>query len=90
MPSGPDRDENATVLKMKPQCEHCNGALPAAAEAYVCSYECTYCPGCTEGFAAVCPNCAGELVRRPRRTTGAAAIAVRTPGRIARLLRRGR
>ncbi|RZU76781.1 hypothetical protein EV384_5468 [Micromonospora kangleipakensis] len=76
------------MLKMKQQCERCNGALPATAEAYVCSYECTYCPRCTEALTAACPNCAGELVRRPRRTTGAAAIAVRTPGRIVRLLRR--
>lgn len=78
------------MLEMKRQCERCTADLPATAEAYVCSYECTYCPDCTQALAATCPNCAGELVRRPRRTTGPVTVAARTPGRIVRLLRRRR
>ncbi|WP_370584686.1 DUF1272 domain-containing protein [Oculatella sp. LEGE 06141] len=35
--------------------------------AYICSYECTFCDHCTTAMNAICPNCSGELVRRPRR-----------------------
>lgn len=34
----------------------------------MCSFECTYCAACAEGvLAGICPNCGGELVRRPIR-----------------------
>ncbi|MFP6757106.1 MAG: DUF1272 domain-containing protein [Alphaproteobacteria bacterium] len=36
-------------------------------EAYICSYECTFCASCTHAVKATCPNCQGELMRRPRR-----------------------
>jgi len=75
------------MLKMKTECEICAGPLAGDGTAWICSYECTYCAGCKEQLDA-CPNCAGELVRRPRRTTGAAAIASRLPSRIGRRLRR--
>lgn len=55
------------ALEMKGQCERCNRFLSAQAEAFVCSYECTFCPACTDEMRAVCPNCGGELLRRPRR-----------------------
>jgi uncharacterized protein len=55
------------ALEMKPGCERCGAALPTEADARICSYECTFCPDCTERLAGVCPNCGGELVRRPRR-----------------------
>ena len=55
------------MLKMKTQCETCQRSLPAQAEAYICSYECTYCVDCCTVHASRCPNCRGELVRRPRR-----------------------
>jgi hypothetical protein len=48
------------ALQMKPACERCECALPFEAEAFICSYECTFCPACS-------PNCGGELVARPRR-----------------------
>jgi hypothetical protein len=54
-------------LEMKPGCERCGAPLAHVAEAYVCSYECTFCPDCTTAMDAACPNCGGELVRRPRR-----------------------
>jgi len=56
------------ALEMRETCEKCSGALGLAAEAFVCSYECTFCPACASGMSRTCPNCAGELVPRPRRT----------------------
>ncbi|WP_425414774.1 DUF1272 domain-containing protein [Peribacillus kribbensis] len=41
--------------------------LHVASGAYICTYECTYCPGCSEEMELVCPNCGGELVKRPKR-----------------------
>jgi hypothetical protein len=55
------------ALSMKERCERCEMALPADGTAYICSYECTFCGECAEGMSHVCPNCGGELVRRPRR-----------------------
>ncbi len=52
---------------MKNTCEGCEAVLPHDAEAYVCSYECTFCPACSTSKQNVCPHCGGELVRRPRR-----------------------
>jgi uncharacterized protein len=39
-------------------------------EAYICTFECTFCPGCTTAMESVCPNCGGELARRPRPAAG--------------------
>ncbi|MFE8072468.1 DUF1272 domain-containing protein [Marinobacteraceae bacterium S3BR75-40.1] len=55
---------------MKGECERCGRSMEAAAEAYICSYECTFCRDCRDDMVAVCPNCGGELVRRPTRTPG--------------------
>ena len=55
------------ALELRESCERCEAALPHDAEAFICSYECTFCPACTAAMAAICPNCGGELVRRPRR-----------------------
>ena len=57
------------MLQMKSQCEKCQGEVASDEEAYICSYECTFCAPCTQKMQAVCPNCGGELVRRPRRKT---------------------
>ena len=54
-------------LEMKTACEKCEAALDKLAEAYICSFECTFCASCTEGMGGRCPNCSGELLRRPRR-----------------------
>jgi uncharacterized protein len=54
-------------LELRESCERCESPLPHDAEAFICSYECTFCPSCTAELEGVCPNCAGELVRRPRR-----------------------
>ena len=56
------------ALELRPNCEWCDKDLPpAATDARICSYECTFCPACSEAMAATCPNCGGELVPRPRR-----------------------
>jgi hypothetical protein len=52
---------------MRSACEKCNAALPHEGEAYICSYECTFCRGCTDAMHGICPNCGGELVARPKR-----------------------
>jgi hypothetical protein len=55
------------ALAMKTVCERCGNQIAADGEAYVCSYECTFCGECTRLMNSVCPNCGGELVRRPQR-----------------------
>lgn len=56
------------ALEMREACEKCGAALAHDdGEAYVCSYECTFCAGCAGAMEKICPNCGGELVRRPRR-----------------------
>ena len=55
-------------LQMKTRCERCAALLRADGQAYICSYECTFCSVCASESQGKCPNCTGELVRRPRRT----------------------
>ena len=57
------------MLELRPSCEHCNKALPpAATEARICSFECTFCATCVESLLFnVCPNCGGGFVPRPVR-----------------------
>ncbi|MGI9600682.1 MAG: DUF1272 domain-containing protein [Acidimicrobiales bacterium] len=55
------------MLDMKTECEKCQAAL-GSGDATICSYECTFCAPCATDMAMVCPNCGGELVRRPSRT----------------------
>jgi len=57
------------MLQLRPNCECCNkDLLPHSAEAMICSFECTFCHDCaTHILHGVCPNCGGELVRRPIR-----------------------
>jgi uncharacterized protein len=55
-------------LSMKGSCERCGRLLPTSDEAYICSYECTFCSACSQASHGRCPNCGGEQVRRPRRS----------------------
>ncbi|MEY2421038.1 MAG: uncharacterized protein QOI95_1105 [Acidimicrobiaceae bacterium] len=56
------------MLEMRPACERCSVELPAtASDARICSYECTFCASCAAEMNGRCPNCSGELVRRPTR-----------------------
>lgn len=54
-------------LEMRPICERCEASLQQDGPAFICSYECTFCDACTASMEQVCPNCGGELVRRPKR-----------------------
>jgi hypothetical protein len=37
------------MLELRPNCECCNKDLPPeAADAMICSFECTFCRDCTE------------------------------------------
>lgn len=57
------------MLELRPNCEHCDKNLPPESqEAVICSFECTFCIQCAgQHFQHRCPNCQGELVRRPIR-----------------------
>jgi len=57
------------MLQLRPNCECCNADLaPETPEAYICSFECTFCTDCADRKLNFrCPNCSGELLRRPRR-----------------------
>ena len=67
------------MLLLKPNCECCNRDLPPESrDARICSFECTFCRVCADTtLHGVCPNCGGELVRRPIRP---AAKLVKFPG----------
>jgi uncharacterized protein len=57
------------MLQLRPNCEWCDKDLPpAAADARICSFECTFCAQCVETVLFnVCPNCGGGFVPRPVR-----------------------
>jgi hypothetical protein len=57
------------MLQLRPNCEGCDRDLPpAATEARICSYECTFCADCVGTMLFnVCPNCGGGFVPRPIR-----------------------
>lgn len=55
------------ALAYNPNCEKCNKTLTMQSEACICSYECTFCESCSEEMHFCCPNCQGELVKRPKR-----------------------
>ncbi len=68
--------ERGPVLELRPNCECCDRDLPPdSVDARICSFECTFCAACADGVLhGRCPNCGGELVRRP----------IRPPDRLAR------
>lgn len=57
------------MLELRPCCECCGTDLPPDSHAArICSFECTFCATCTDTtLRGTCPNCGGELVRRPVR-----------------------
>ncbi len=57
------------MLELRPNCECCDRDLPPeSTEAFICSFECTFCHACVTGvLKGVCPNCGGEFTARPRR-----------------------
>ena len=57
------------ALEMRTKCGRCGVGLAEGDDAVICSYECTFCRSCADAMEFVCPNCAGELVPRPKRVT---------------------
>jgi hypothetical protein len=56
------------VLDLRPNCECCDKDLGPTDAAFICTYECTFCPECATGvLEGYCPNCLGNLERRPVR-----------------------
>lgn len=57
------------MLELRCACEHCGKALtPSAADAMICSFECTFCRECVDSVLGnVCPNCGGGFCPRPVR-----------------------
>jgi hypothetical protein len=76
------------MLELRPGCECCDKDLPPeAADARICSYECTFCAACAEGVMGnVCPNCGGGLVARPIRP---AWMLARHPASTRRVVKAG-
>ena len=76
------------MLELRPNCECCDRDLPPdSLDARICSFECTFCVNCAEGvLRGRCPNCGGELVRRPIRPADRLA---KFPAATARKLKTG-
>jgi hypothetical protein len=77
------------MLAIRPNCECCDRDLPPDSRAaMICTYECTFCVDCAaEVFSGICPNCSGELVRRPVRPP---AMLAKDPASTRRVLRTGK
>jgi uncharacterized protein len=59
------------MLEMRSNCEKCQAELRVdSVDARICSFECTFCASCASDMNDTCPNCGGELVRRPARAAG--------------------
>ena len=73
-------------LELRPCCEVCARDLPpAATDARICSFECTFCAACAdEVLHDVCPNCGGNLVPRPIRP---AEMLARNPASAERVVK---
>ncbi len=54
-------------MEMRGKCEKCDVVLRNESDAYICSYECTFCSDCSIEMGYNCINCNGELVIRPKR-----------------------
>ena len=74
------------MLELRPNCEWCDRDLPPESpDAMICTYECTWCSDCVEtNLQGVCPNCGGNLERRPVRP---AALLAQDPPSTTRVLR---
>jgi hypothetical protein len=74
------------ALELRPNCECCDRDLPNGdPKALICTFECTFCSDCAQQrFGGLCPNCGGDLVKRPTRPPSALA---RHPASTVRVLK---
>lgn len=74
------------MLELRPNCECCDRNLPPeAADARICTFECTFCVECAEGvLGGICPNCGGNFSARPIRP---AAMLAKYPASTRRVLK---
>jgi len=72
------------MLELRPGCERCDRDLPAASpDARICTFECTWCVECADGpLGGICPNCGGNLERRPIRPTELLEKALASTSRV--------
>ncbi|RUR02086.1 DUF1272 domain-containing protein [Labedella endophytica] len=55
---------------MRDSCERCGAVTGPTSTAFICSFECTWCAECADGFRdRACPNCGGDLQLRPTRSS---------------------
>ncbi len=76
------------IMELRPNCECCDRDLaPQSRDVFICTFECTFCHDCTDGvLKGICPNCSGELVRRPVRTD---AMLAKYPASTIRKVKKG-
>ncbi len=56
------------MLELRPNCECCDKDLPYDSEAWICTFECTFCVTCkVDILKDICPNCGGGFEKRPIR-----------------------
>lgn len=77
------------MLELRPNCECCDKDLPPESKvAVICTFECTFCSSCAETVLKnTCPNCSGNLVKRPIRPLDALK---NNPASIKRVLSKNR
>lgn len=75
------------MLELRPNCETCDRDLPNGGRAFICTFECTFCPDCTtQTHKGTCPNCGGDLQPRPTRPE---KMATKYPPSTKRVLKKG-
>jgi hypothetical protein len=74
------------MLALRPNCECCDRDLPPeSADARICTFECTFCVDCVDTrLKGMCPNCGGDLVKRPIRP---AALLQKFPASTERVMK---
>ena len=74
------------MLELRPSCECCDRDLPPdSPDALICTYECTWCRDCADNVLhGTCPNCGGNLERRPVRPAAKLATHPASTSRVVR------
>lgn len=74
------------MLEIRPNCECCDCDLPPNANAFICTFECSFCENCANNkFQMICPNCGGDLQKRPIRPK---ELLLKYPASLNRILKK--